>query len=200
MPAVVRRFERRDRDQLTELINLHVAAVIPGVVLSVNTVLSQLEREPGESIVDPWVAERYCVVAEREHRIVAAALLHRFRADEDVSRSYRGTGDVRWLVCHIDAITEARALLAAVMEQMRSWGVTAVGCDCALPAPGCYGIPDTMPHLRALPTEAGFGEPIRREFVLAARCDDLLRADLDGATIVRTVGTLGARLSAKNEE
>lgn len=59
MPAEVRRFERRDRDQLTELINLHVAAVIPGVVLSVNTVLSQLEREPGESIVAPWVAERY---------------------------------------------------------------------------------------------------------------------------------------------
>lgn len=40
MLAVVRRFERRDRDQLTALINLHVAAVIPGVVLSVNTVLS----------------------------------------------------------------------------------------------------------------------------------------------------------------
>ncbi len=66
MPAVVRRFDRRDRDQLTELMNLHVAAVIPGVVLSVNTVLSQLEREPGESIVDPWVAERYCLVAELE--------------------------------------------------------------------------------------------------------------------------------------
>lgn len=166
MPAVVRRFDRRDRDQLTELMNLHVAAVIPGVVLSVNAVLSQLEREPGESIGDPWVAEL-------EHRIVAAALLHRFRADEDVSHSYRGIGDVRWLVCHVDAITEGRTLLAAVMDQMRRWGITAVGFDCALPAPGCYGIPDTMPRLRALFTEAGFGEPTRREFVLAAHCDDL---------------------------
>lgn len=38
-----RPFERRDRDQLTSLVNLQVAAVIPGVVLSVNAVLSQLE-------------------------------------------------------------------------------------------------------------------------------------------------------------
>ncbi len=200
MPAVIRRFDRRDRDQLTDLMNLHVAAVIPGVVLSVNTVLSQLEREPGESIVDPWVAERYCLVAELEHRIVAAALLHRFRADADVGHSYRGMGDVRWMVCHIDAIGEGRALLAAVMEQMRRWDVTTVGFDCALPAPGCYGIPDSMPHLRALLTEAGFGEPTRREFVLAAHCDDLLRADLDGATIVRTVGTLGVRFSLSADE
>jgi hypothetical protein len=50
MPVAIRPFERRDRDQLTALINLHVAAVIPGVVLSVNTVLGQLEREPQENI------------------------------------------------------------------------------------------------------------------------------------------------------
>lgn len=195
MPAVVRRFERRDRDQLTELINLHVAAVIPGVVLSVNTVLSQLEREPGESIVDPWVAERCCLVVEVEHRIVAAALLHRFRTDGDVGDSYRGVGDMRWIVSQADAIPAGQALLAGVMEQMRRWGVTAVGADCALPAPGCYGIPDTMPHLHALLAEAGFGEPTRRELVLAARCDDLLGADLAGATTLRTVGTLGTRFT-----
>ena len=200
MPVVVRRFDRRDRDQLTELINLHVAAVIPGVVLSVNTVLSQLEREPGESILDPWVGERCCLVAEFEHRIVAAALLHRFRADEDVSDSYRGVGDVRWMVCHVDAITEGQVLLAAAMEQMRRWGVTAVGFDCALPAPGCYGIPDTMPHLRVLLTEAGFGEPARREFVLAARCENLLGTDVDGASIVRAVGTLGTRFTLSVDE
>jgi hypothetical protein len=35
-----------------------VAAVVPGVSVSVNTVLSQLEHEPGEFIVDPWIAER----------------------------------------------------------------------------------------------------------------------------------------------
>lgn len=200
MPAVIRRFERRDRDQLTELINLHVAAVIPGVVLSVNTVLSHLEREPGESIIDPWIAERHCLVAEFEHRIVAAALLHRFRADDEVSESYRGIGDIRWLVCHADATSAGQALLAAAMEQMRRWGVSAVGADCALPAPGCYGIPDTLPHLRAVLTDAGFGEPTRREFVLAARCDDLLLGDLDGADIERAVGTLGTRFTLSVDE
>ena len=169
--------------------------MIPGVVLSVNTVLAQLEREPGESIVDPWVAERSCLVVESDHRIVAAALLHRFRADAAVNDSYRGTGDIRWLVCHVDAAPAGRALLEAAMAQMRRWGVTAIGADCALPAPGCYGIPDTMPHLHALLADAGFGEPTRRELVLAARCDDLLRADQDGVTVVRAVGTLGTRFN-----
>lgn len=195
MPAVVRRFERRDRDQLTSLVNLHVAAVIPGVVLSVNAVLSQLEREPGETIVDPWVAERCCLVAERDHRLVAAALLHRFRADDDVNDCYRGVGDIRWLLCQIEALPEGRVLLSAALEQMRRWGVRAAGVDCALPDPGCYGIPDTVPHVRALITEAGFGEPTRRELVLTARCGDLLGAEPDPGSIVRTVGTLGARFT-----
>lgn len=97
MPAVVRRFERCDRDQLITLINLHVAAVIPGVVLSVNTVLSQLEREPGEGIVDPWVAERCCLVAEREQRIVAAALLHRFRADDHRAEGFKLSDDPQFV-------------------------------------------------------------------------------------------------------
>ncbi len=79
----------------------------------------------------------------------------------DVSDSYQGVGDVRWLVCHVDAVTDGQALLAAAVEQMRRWGKTAVSADCALPAPGCYGIPDTMPHLRAVLTEASFGEPTR---------------------------------------
>ncbi len=192
---VVRGFERRDRDQLTALVNLHVAAVVPGVTVSVNAVLSQLEREPAEGVVDPWVAERRCLVAELEHRIVAAALLHRFRADGDVSEDYRSSGDVRWLVCEPGAATAGRALLAAAVGQMRRWGVRTVGVDCALPAPGCFGIPDSMPHLRALVTEAGFGDPTRSEVVLAARCDDLVGARLDGAHIVRSVGTLGTRFT-----
>ena len=44
MPYTVRPFERPDRDQLTELVNIHVAAVIPGITVSVNTVMSQLQR------------------------------------------------------------------------------------------------------------------------------------------------------------
>ena len=61
----VRRFHRRDRDQLTGLVNAHAAAVVPGMGVSVATVLGQLEREPGEFIVDPWVSERVTLVAEQ---------------------------------------------------------------------------------------------------------------------------------------
>src|SRR5689334_23353974 len=54
----VRPFRRGDRDQLTSLVNAHAEAVVPGLSVSVNTVLGSLERQPGEFIVDPWVSER----------------------------------------------------------------------------------------------------------------------------------------------
>ena len=64
MPSIqIRPFQRADREQLTALVNAHVGAVVPGVSVSVNTLLSQLEREPDESIVDPWVVERRTLVA-----------------------------------------------------------------------------------------------------------------------------------------
>ncbi|MDT7578067.1 MAG: hypothetical protein QOH17_4400, partial [Pseudonocardiales bacterium] len=62
-PIEIRAFRRSDRDQLTDLVNAHVEAVLPGVTVPPNAVLSQLEREPGEPIVDPWVAQRHTVVA-----------------------------------------------------------------------------------------------------------------------------------------
>jgi hypothetical protein len=49
----VRSFRRGDREQLTALVNAHIQAVVPGMSVSVNTVMSQLERDPGEFIVDP---------------------------------------------------------------------------------------------------------------------------------------------------
>ena len=94
----VRRFHRRDRDQLTSLVNAHAAAVVPGMSVSVAAVLGQLEREPGEFIVDPWVIERVTLVAEQRGRIAAAAHLLRYSSDPGVSPSYRGTGDIRWLL------------------------------------------------------------------------------------------------------
>jgi hypothetical protein len=50
MPDIqVRPFSRADRDQLTALVNAHIQAVVPGVSVSVNTVMSQLERDRGSS-------------------------------------------------------------------------------------------------------------------------------------------------------
>lgn len=195
MSVIVRVFGRRDRDQVTALVNLHVAAVIPGVVLSVNTVLGQLEREPDETVVDPWVAERRCLVAERGNEVVAAALLHRFRSDPDVGESYRGSGDIRWLICKPDAVEAGRQLLKRTLACMRAWRVRSVGAECALPALGCYGVPDSLPHLRGLLVEAGFAEPTRTEVVLAARCERLAGHVLDGASVTRTLGVLGARFT-----
>lgn len=195
MPAAIRPFERRDRDQLTALVNLHVAAVVPGVALSVNAVLGQLEREPAENIVDPWVAERRCLVAERRDGIAAAALLQRFRTGQDVGEGYRGTGEIRWLVCRVEAVSEGARLLDAALDRMRAWGVTRVGAGCNLPSPGCYGVPDALPHLRGLLSAAGFRAPTRTEVVLAARCEDLARHTLDGLRVMRPLGVLGTRLS-----
>jgi hypothetical protein len=150
MSVAVRPFERRDRDQLSALVNLHVAAVVPGVVLSVNTVLSQLEREPHENVVDPWADERRCLVATRDGEIVAAALLHRFRGDADVGADYRGAGEIRWLACKVDAAEAGASILREALAQMKAWQVTVIGAECNLPAPACYGVPDTLPHIRSL--------------------------------------------------
>lgn len=38
----VRPFHRRDRQQLTDLVNAHAAAVVPGMGISVGTLLNEL--------------------------------------------------------------------------------------------------------------------------------------------------------------
>lgn len=199
MSVAVRPFERRDRDQLAALVNLHVAAVIPGVVLSVNAVLSQLEREPYENIVDPWVAERRCLVAVCDEDLVAAVLLHRFRGDEDVRPGYRGAGEIRWLVCKVDALEAGRQVLEAALAQMVAWKVTVVGADCSFPALGCYGVPDTLPHIRGLLRDAGFAEPTRTELVLAATCEALTGRHPPELLRTRALGLLGARFTLRRD-
>jgi hypothetical protein len=62
-------------------VNAHAAAVVPGMGVSVSTVLSELERQPGEFIIDPWVSERATLVAEQADRVAAAAHLMRYYAD-----------------------------------------------------------------------------------------------------------------------
>ncbi|MFD4833545.1 N-acetyltransferase [Streptomyces uncialis] len=100
MPSslTVRTFRREDRDQLTDLVNSHVAAVVPGAGVSVNTVISSLERRPDEYVTDPWVAERVTLVVEHHRRIVAAAHLLRYRDDPEVGADYRDTGHLAWSV------------------------------------------------------------------------------------------------------
>jgi hypothetical protein len=65
--------------------------------------MSQLEREPGEFIVDRWVRDRVTLVAEQRGRVVAAAHLLRYAEDEDTGENYRNAGEIRWLTCCPDA-------------------------------------------------------------------------------------------------
>ena len=155
MSIEVRPFRREDREQLTALVNAHVAAVLPGGSVSVSRVLSQLEREPGEFIVDPWVSERATLVAVQRGRVVAAAHLLRYAAEAHVGESYRGAAEIRWFLFWPDApfwhgsLEAADVLLAACVAQLDRWQPTAQYADGTLPYPGVYGVPEQWPHVRA---------------------------------------------------
>jgi ribosomal protein S18 acetylase RimI-like enzyme len=199
----VRSFRRGDREQLTALVNAHVQAVVPGLSVSVNTVLSQLERDPGEFIVDPWVAERETLVACQRGRVVAAAHLLRYGGGEEVGQSYRDAGDISWLLYWPEATywpdsTEAAGtLMAACLARLRVWGVERWYADGALPAPGVYGVPEQWPHVRSLYERAGFVHDGHTEVVLLASVDELPRPSgppVAGLELRRAVGVNGTRL------
>ena len=80
------------------LVNAHAGAVVPGMSVSVSTVLSALERQPGEFIEDPWVSERVTLVAVQPGRIAAAAHLLRYFPDERAGAAARDVGEIHWLV------------------------------------------------------------------------------------------------------
>ena len=148
-PIVTRPFQRGDREQVTALVNAHIDAVLPGVSVSVNAVMSQLEREPGEDIVDPWVHERATLVAIERERVVAAAHLLRYASEERVSESYRNLGEIRWLVFEPDNEGAGDALAERVQRAVRALGRRRARPPPArCPCPCCYGVPDCWPHLR----------------------------------------------------
>jgi len=210
MPSIeVRPFSRRDREQLTGLVNTHAAAVVPGIGASVSAVLCDLERQPGEAIVDPWVRERATLVADQRNRVMAAAHLLRYHAGERAGTAYRGVGEIHWLLFWPaapagnpywpDATEAAEALIAACVRQLEDWGVTSQGAEGELPVPGVYGVPEQWPHIRALYQRAGFAHTGHTEVVYLAKVEDLPRPagpPIAGLAIRRSVGINGTRLSA----
>jgi GNAT superfamily N-acetyltransferase len=211
MPSVqVRPFHRRDRDQLTDLVNAHATAVVPGVGVSVAAMLSHLEREPGEFIVDPWVRERATLVAEQRGRVAAAGHLLRYGDDESVGPAYRDSAEIRWLLfwpegpvrsnpCWQPGTQAAAELIAACIEQFERWNITSQHAGGELPVPGVYGVPEQWPHVSTLYEQAGFVHDGHTEVVYLARVADLPRLSsppLAGLQVRRTVGLNGTRLSA----
>jgi GNAT superfamily N-acetyltransferase len=210
----VRPFRRADRDQLTQLtqlVNAHAEAVVPGMSVSVNTVLSSLERQPGEFIEDPWVQERVTLVAEQRSRVVAAAHLLRYFADERAGESARDSGEIRWLLywplgpagnsCWPDATEAAEALMAACAGIFGRWDVARQHACGDLPVAGVYGVPEQWPHIAALYRRAGFHTG-HTEVVYLAPVEDLPGPGrnpdppLDGLAVSRSVGINGCRMSA----
>ena len=204
MSMLIRPFARGDREQVTSLVNAHIAAVVPGASVSVQTLMSQLEREPGEFIVDRWVRDRVTLVAEQRGRVVAAAHLLRYGDGPDTGEHYRDAGEIRWLVCWPDApywpdaSAAGDALAVACHAQFRRWGVTRRYADGTLPAPAVYGVPDSWPHIRAIYERIGFRHDGRTEIVHVAPVGALPRpaAPLAGLTTRRTVGVNGTRITA----
>lgn len=189
--------------------NAHAAAVIPGMGVSVSTILNDLERQPGEFIVDPWVSERVTLVAEQRGRVAAAAHLLRFSADDHTGETYRGAGEIHWLLFWPeapagnpywpDAADAAEKLISACIRQLGTWGVTRQYADGDLPVPGVFGVPEQWPHIRGLYRWAGFTPSGHTEIVYLAPGADLPRpvtAPITGLAVRRTVGMNGTRLSA----
>jgi GNAT superfamily N-acetyltransferase len=205
----VRLFRRSDRDQLTQLVNAHAEAVVPGLSASVNTVLASLERQPGEFIENPWVAERVTLVAEQQNRVAAAAHLLRYFPDERAGVAARDVGEINWLLfwaqapagnlCWPDAAPAAAALMTACLDRFRDWGVSRQHAGGELPVHGVYGVPEQWPHIRALYQQAGFTHTGHTEIVYLARVEDLpglASPPLTGLSVRRSVGINGCRLSA----
>ncbi|MDQ2876694.1 MAG: GNAT family N-acetyltransferase [Actinomycetota bacterium] len=206
----VRPFRRSDRDQLTRLVNAHAQAVVPGMSVSVHAVLSQLERQPGEFITDPWVSERATLVAQQGGRVAAAHLL-RYFADERAGTDYRGLGEICWFLFWPeapagnpgwpDATWGADELMAACLRQFARWGVTHQEAGGELPVPGVYGVPAPWPHVSSAYERAGFAHTGHTEIVYLARVSDLpapapAPAPVAGLSVRRSVGMNGTRLSA----
>ena len=66
-------FQPEHLPQLRDLINLHVEAIVPGWALADDYIHARLQSNPGQYVIDPWVAERQTVCAISRDRVVAAA-------------------------------------------------------------------------------------------------------------------------------
>jgi len=206
----IRPFHRSDRDQLTDLVNAHAGAVVPGMGTSVAALLASLDRDLGEPVTDPWVGERATLVAEQQHRVVAAAHLLRYLDDERAGESFRGIGEIKWLVFWPEAPSgnrywsaaagAAEKLVAACIAQFERWGVIRQSAEGDLPVPcGVYGVPEQWPHVAALYERAGFRQTGHTEIIYLARVAGLPRPaapPLEGLAVRRSVGMNGTRLSA----
>jgi GNAT superfamily N-acetyltransferase len=199
MPEI-RAFARPDRDQLTELVNTHVAAVVPGWSLPVSALLAQFEREPAQYVVDPWVVDRTTLVAVERDRVVAGAHLKRYGTDERVMTDYHDAAEIAWLVAWPHKLATAHALARACTQQLDAWGVARQWAGSGLPTPATFGIPDAWPHVRQVIRDAGFSDAEGRTATLlagpAAAVPEPGSPPVTGLELRREVDNLAVRFTA----
>ena len=116
-------FEPSQLPQLLDLVNLHLAAVLPGWALSGTFLAEHLERDRTEPITDPWVEERVTLYAFDAGRLLAAAHLLRYGEGPEVGDGLKGAGEIDWFVSLPDRHDAAAELLKTVRERLATWGV-----------------------------------------------------------------------------
>ena len=199
MPEI-RPFARADREGLSALVNRHVASVLPGASIPVSTLLSHLERDTAEPIVDPWVIDRHTIVGIDADRVVAAAHLKRFGCDERVSEDYKDTGEIAWLVFDPNCRPTAQALMAAAFETLTRWESRIWYADGNLPCLGVYGVSDSWPHVQELLQDLGFSDVEGQvELIFAGELEAVEQPGpppVEGLELRRRVGSLGVSFDA----
>lgn len=199
MPEV-RSFARHDRDGLTALANRHIAAVLPGGAVPVATLLSQMERDVGEYIVDPWVIDRNTFVGVEADRVVGAVHLKRYGVDERVGASYRAAGEIAWFLCDPSHLDAGAAVLEAAMARLVEWSARIWYADGALPCLGVYGVPDAWPHVERLLRDSGFDDDGGQiEVVYAGHIREVAEpgsAPVPGVELRRVLGPVGTSFEA----
>jgi GNAT superfamily N-acetyltransferase len=173
--ATIRPFKIDDLPQLTQLINTHISMLIPTWGLPSELILSRLEKNPDEPVIDPWVIERVTFCAFVGENLVAAAHLLRYGDTEPVNQNHHKHGDIAWLVFDPEFEAEAMALLEACHAQMKRWEVKSLGAwESGLPIPCLTGISDNWPHIGKLFYEAGYRpNPERAEAVFGGNFDKI---------------------------
>ncbi|HEV2742451.1 MAG TPA: GNAT family N-acetyltransferase [Rubrobacter sp.] len=195
-------YEQVHLPALSDLVNLHLAAVVPGWALPAPFLAEHLERNPGEFVTDPWVVDRSTLCVTEGHRMLAAAHLLRYGEGPEVAENLRGVGEISWLVFLRDRDDAAAELLSRVQEDLTTWPVTRVHAHAAgLPKMPLPGIPEAWPHVASALAAAGYQPPHRghREALYGGPLDGAGppgKLPVTGMTVRLTVGRFGARFSA----
>lgn len=190
--------------QVHLLINRHLSTIVPGWALPEAFIAGNLQRNPRENIIDPWVRERVTLCALQRQYVVAVAHLLRYGKGPEVGQWYHNVGDIAWFLAQPDAGESAAALLAAARRQFAAWEVTrAYAWDAGLPVGPFVGVPDVWPHVASALETAGYRPRTGKtgeEIIYGGSLDQALPdapPPVDGLTLRRTTGTiLSARFVA----